>query len=152
MRLQVRQLPSVLFPCLLVALPMFSCTLLLLIIRKVFNFRKKVAHCWDSNHQPNLWLGIVSSAPYRLSYICSVVLSGMLLEFPPLLRLQPAAEWNLITASTRGNKLEVHRWWALGVWHLMCWCRQLEASYKRDRQTDRQTDRISALLYRWIDR
>ena len=31
----------------------------------------------------------------------------MLLKFSPLLRLQPAAEYNLITALTRGDKLEV---------------------------------------------
>jgi len=34
------------------------------------------------------------------------VFDGMLLEFSPLLHLQPAAERNLITASTCGNKLE----------------------------------------------
>jgi len=37
----------------------------------------------------------------------AVVFDGMLLEFFPLLRLQPAAECNLITALTRGDKLEV---------------------------------------------
>ena len=36
-----------------------------------------------------------------------VVLDGMLLKFSPLLHLQPAAERNLITAFTRGDKLEV---------------------------------------------
>jgi len=37
----------------------------------------------------------------------AVVFDRMLLEFSPLLRLQPAAEFNLITTSTRGDKLEV---------------------------------------------
>jgi len=37
----------------------------------------------------------------------AVVFDGMLLEFSPLLRLQPAAECNLITASTCSDKLEV---------------------------------------------
>ena len=43
---------------------------------------------------------------YPLSYT-AVVFSGMLLEFSPLLRLQPAAECNLITAFTCNGKLEV---------------------------------------------
>ena len=43
---------------------------------------------------------------YPLSHM-AVVFDGMLLEFSPLLRLQPAAEHNLITALTRGDKLEV---------------------------------------------
>jgi len=37
----------------------------------------------------------------------AVVFDGMLLEFSPLLRFQPAAKRNLITAFTRGDKLEV---------------------------------------------
>jgi len=37
----------------------------------------------------------------------AVVFDGMLLEFSPLLRLQPTTERNLITAFTRGDKLEV---------------------------------------------
>jgi len=36
----------------------------------------------------------------------AVVFDGMLLEFSPLLRLQPAAERKLITALPRGDKLE----------------------------------------------
>ena len=43
---------------------------------------------------------------YPLSHT-AVVFDGMLLEFSPLLRLRPAAERNLITAFTRGDKLEV---------------------------------------------
>ena len=35
-----------------------------------------------------------------------MVFDGMLLEFSPLLRLQPAAERKLITALPRGDKLE----------------------------------------------
>jgi len=37
----------------------------------------------------------------------AVVFNGMLLEFSPLLHLQPAAEHNLITALTHDDKLEV---------------------------------------------
>jgi len=36
----------------------------------------------------------------------AVVFDGMLLEFSPLLRLQAAVEHKLITALTRGDKLE----------------------------------------------
>ena len=36
----------------------------------------------------------------------AVVFDGMLLEFSPLLRLQAAVERELITAFTRGDKLE----------------------------------------------
>ena len=43
---------------------------------------------------------------YPLSHM-AVVFNGMLLEFSPLFRLQPAAECNLITALTRSDKLEV---------------------------------------------
>ena len=43
---------------------------------------------------------------YPLSHM-AVVFDGMLLEFSPLLRLQPAAERNLITAFTRRVKLKV---------------------------------------------
>ena len=35
------------------------------------------------------------------------VFDGVLLEFSPRLRLQPAADRNLVTAFTRGDKLEV---------------------------------------------
>ena len=37
----------------------------------------------------------------------AVVFDGMSLEFSPFLRLQPAAERNLITTFTRSDKLEV---------------------------------------------
>ena len=37
----------------------------------------------------------------------AVVFDGMLLEFSPLLRLQPTAERNLITTFTCRDKLEV---------------------------------------------
>ena len=45
---------------------------------------------------------------YPLSHT-AVVSDGMLLEFSPLLCLQPAAERNLITTFTRCDKLEVRR-------------------------------------------
>jgi len=37
----------------------------------------------------------------------AVVFDGMLLEFSPFLRFQPAVECNLITALIRSDKLEV---------------------------------------------
>jgi len=43
---------------------------------------------------------------YPLSHM-AVVLDGTLLEFSPLLRVQPAAERNLITAFIRSDKREV---------------------------------------------
>jgi len=43
---------------------------------------------------------------YPLSHM-AVVFDGMLLEFSLLLRLQPAAEHNLITTLTCDDKLEV---------------------------------------------
>ena len=46
-----------------------------------------------------------SQLHYRLSHM-AVVFVGMLLEFSPLLRLQAAVERKLITAFTRGDKLE----------------------------------------------
>ena len=55
---------------------------------------------------------------YPLSYM-TVVFDGMLLEFSPLLRLQPTAECNLITALIRGDKLEVGGWWVYGVGQLI---------------------------------
>ena len=44
-----------------------------------------------------------SQLHYRLSHM-AVVFDGMFLQFSPLLRLQPAAECNLITAFTHGDK------------------------------------------------
>jgi len=65
-----------------------------------------------------------------------VVFDGMLLEFFPFLYLQPAAEHKLIIALTRGDKLEVGGWWIYGGRKLICQCRQSQASYWHDRQTD----------------
>ena len=47
-----------------------------------------------------------SQLHYLLGHM-AVVFDGMLLEFSPLLCLQLAAERNLITAFTHGDKLEV---------------------------------------------
>ena len=74
----------------------------------------------------------------------AVVFDGMLLKFFPL-HLQPAAERNLITAFTRGDKLEVGRWWVNDVRQLICRCGQSQVSYRRDGWMDRQTDGFSAL-------
>ena len=72
--------------------------------------------------------------------IRAVVFNEILLDFSLLLRLQPAAECNLITALTCGDKLEVEKWWVCGIRQLICRCRQSQASYRRGGQTDGQTD------------
>jgi len=56
----------------------------------------------------------------------AVVFDGMLLEFSPLLRLQPAAEPNLITAFTHSDKLEVG--WVYDVRQLISHCRLTQVS------------------------
>ena len=65
----------------------------------------------------------------------AVVFDGMLLEFSQLLRLQPAAERNLITAFTRGDKLEVGGLWVYDIRQLICRCWQSQVSYQHDGQT-----------------
>ena len=72
-------------------------------MQKVLIFEKKSVHQLDSNLRPP---ECKSVALYPLSHM-AVVLDGILLEFSPCLRLQPAAERNLITAFTRSDKLEV---------------------------------------------
>ena len=85
--------------------------------------------------EPATWMQVSCTSPWA---ICAVVFNGMLLEFSPLLRLQPAAECKLLTTLTRGDKLEVEGWWICDVRQLMCWCRQSQESYRRHRQTDGQ--------------
>ena len=72
-------------------------------MQKVLNFKKK--NLFTSGIRTRNLLN-ASQLLYPLSHM-AVVFDGMLLEFSPLLRLQPAAECNLITAFTRGDKLEV---------------------------------------------
>jgi len=99
---------------------------------------------FNLNRIRTCYLVLESQLRYRLSYL-SVVFRGMLLEFSPLLRLQPAAERNLITAFTRSDKLEVGGWWVYDVRKLICRCGQSQVSYLRDGLTDRQMDGFSAL-------
>jgi len=68
----------------------------------------------------------------------------MLLEFSPLLCLQPATERNLITAFTRSDKPEVGGWCIYDVRQLICRCGQSQVSYRRDGRTDGQTDNRTA--------
>jgi len=75
----------------------------------------------------------------------AMVFDGMLLKFSALLRLQPTTEHNLITALTRGDKLEVGGWCIYDVRQLICWYQQFQVSKRHDGQTDRQTDSFSAL-------
>ena len=72
---------------------------------KSIDIQKKILFTsWIRTHD----LLNASQLHYRLSHM-AVVFNGMLLEFSPLLRLQPAAERNLITAFTHSDKLEVGR-------------------------------------------
>jgi len=74
-------------------------------MQKVLIFeKKKLFTTWIRTHD----LLNASQLLYPLSHM-AVVFDGMLLEFSPLLRVQPAAEHNLITAFTRSDKLEVGR-------------------------------------------
>ena len=70
---------------------------------KSIDFRKKkLVHQQDSNPRPPECKSVaLPIEPYGCGF------DGMLLEFSPLLRLQPTVERNLITAFTRGDKLEV---------------------------------------------
>ena len=86
----------------------------------------------DSNTRPPE----CKSVALRLSHM-TVVFDGMLLEFSPLLRLQPAAERNLITAFTHSDK---GGWWVYEVRQFISHWRLTQVSYRRDRRTDRQTD------------
>ena len=68
--------------------------------QKVLIFgRKKVFTSWIRTHNLN-----ASQLLYPLSHM-AVAFNGMLLEFSPLLCLQPAAERKLITALPRDDKL-----------------------------------------------
>ena len=69
---------------------------------KSINFNNSLFTSWNQTRT----LLNASKFYYPLSNM-AVVFDGMLLEFFPLLHLQPAAEHNLITALTCSNKLEV---------------------------------------------
>ena len=72
----------------------------------------------------------------------AVVFDGMLLEFSPLLRFQPAAERNLITAFTRSDKLEGEDD------GLMILGSDVGGSRRINGVTDRQTDgRLFSFIY-----
>ena len=71
-------------------------------VRKSLQFQKKLFTSWIRTHD----LLYASQLHYPLSYR-AVVFDGMLLEFSPLLRLQPTGKCNLISALTCGEKLEV---------------------------------------------
>ena len=67
------------------------------------DFRKKnLFTSWIRAHD----LLNASQLLYPLNHM-AVVFDGILLEFSPLLRLQPAAECNLITALTHSEQHEV---------------------------------------------
>ena len=67
----------------------------------IFEKKKKPVHQLESNPRPPE----CSKVHYPLSHM-AVVFNRMLLEFSPLLCLQPVAESNLSNALTPGDKLE----------------------------------------------
>ena len=68
---------------------------------KVLILKKKAVHHLDLNLRPPECKSVVLPIePYGCGF------DGMLLKFSPLLRLQGAVERKLITALTRGDKLE----------------------------------------------
>ena len=73
------------------------------------NFKKRVCKSlFQKKYLFNSWIRTrdllnANQLHYILSHT-AVVFNGMLLELSPLLHLQPAAERNLITALTRGDK------------------------------------------------
>jgi len=71
------------------------------VFAKSIDIKKNLFTTWIRTHD----LLNASQLHYPLSYM-AVVFNGMLLEFSPLLRLQAAVECKLITALTRGDKLE----------------------------------------------
>jgi len=71
------------------------------------------------------------------------VLCGLQWNVALLLRLQPIAERKLNTVCTGGDKLEVGKQWVYGVKQLKCRCWQFQASYWRDGQSERQTQKLS---------
>jgi len=71
-------------------------------MQKVLVFKEKVFTSWIRTHD----LLNASRLLYTLSYM-ALVFDGMLLEFSPLIRLQPAEECNLITALPHSDKLKV---------------------------------------------
>jgi len=100
--------------------------------KKYWSSEKKLFTSWIRTHH------LLNASQLLYPFGCGF--DGMLLEFSPLLRLQPAAERNLITAFTRSDKLEVGGWWVYVVRQLIYRCRQSQASYRSDGRTDRQTD------------
>ena len=76
-------------------------------MQKVLIFgEKRPVHQLESNPRPPECKSV--TLPIEL-YGCGF--QWMLLEFSPLICLQPAAEFSLITALTCSDKLEVGGWW-----------------------------------------
>jgi len=71
------------------------------VFAKVLIFKKNLFTTWIQIRD----LLNASQLHCRLSHM-ALVFNGMLLEFSPLRRLQVAVERKLITAFTRGDKLE----------------------------------------------
>jgi len=116
---------QVLFRCVLVmpSNSVIKAEFLKTFMQKVLIYEKKIC-------SPGIWTRNLLNASqllYLLSHM-AVVFDGMLLEFSLLLRLQPAAERNPITAFTCGDKLEVGWWWVYDVRQLICRCQRFQAS------------------------
>ena len=101
---------------------------------KKYWFLEKKKNCSPTEFEPaTSWMQVSCTTHWAISV---AVFDGMLLEFSPLLHLQPAAEHNLITTFTRS---EVGGWWVYDVRQLICQCRQSQVSYWSDGRTDRRT-------------
>ena len=77
--------------------------MLVMLSNSVINaeFKKKKRACKSIDFRKknkNLFTSWIRTHDLNASQFMAVVFNGMFLEFSPLLRLQPAAEHNLITA------------------------------------------------------
>ena len=81
--------------------------------QKLWFLKKNLLTAWNWTHD------LLNASTHLAT--SSVVYSGMLLEFSPLLHLQSTAEWKLIISLTCGDILKVEGQWVCAVRQL-CWC------------------------------
>ena len=108
---------------------------------KSIDFQKKSVHHLNSNLQPLERKSAV--LPIKLHICC-----GFQWNVARVFSTSSAAECNLITTLTHGDKFEVGGWSVHGVRQLICWCWQSQASYRRDGWSDRW---MAIQLYIYID-
>ena len=103
-------------------------------IQNVWYLEKK--YCSPAGFKPaTSWMQVSCSTHWAITV---VVFNRILLEFSPVLHLQPAAEHKLTTALAHYDKLKVGRWWVYVIRQFICWYRQSHVSYWHDRQTEGQ--------------